>query len=316
MSHSNCHGCSLCLLSCPMWQQRRDMQYSPQGIFKALQHNATHDEIAPALFSCLLCGACDVLCPEQIDITDTIKTLRQALFAKGGEIELRKKIESLLAQPVAETRLEENTIILPGKALRSMPDTLTKIQRLLSNETHAVIATDDGDDIALALEAGIHISEQRRHSFLEPLQGAKRLYISNAHLLRALHRWLPATELCALGYSLSQLNELTSKLNKGDLYLIEAQSFHFDHKQKITHYDQLRYQQGCQTNLDLQRNAIPTAAGALNTLRPALDSTEQGNWILSGRNVQRIVVECAEDGLAMSQVTHHPVLHIADLMGA
>ncbi len=316
MSHSNCHGCSLCLLSCPMWQQRRDVQYSPQGIFKALQHNATHDEITPALFSCLLCGACDVLCPEQIDITDTIQTLRQKAFAKGGEIELRKKIESLLAQPVAETRTEADAIILPGKALRSMPDTLTKIQRLLSNETHTVIAADDGDDIALALEAGIHISEQRRHRFLEPLQGAKRLYISNAHLLRALHRWLPATELCALGYSLSQLNELTSKLNRGDLYLIEAQSFHFDHKQKITHYDQLRYQQGCQTNLDLQRNAIPTAAGALNTLRPALDSTEQGNWILSGRNVQRIVVECAEDGLAMSQVTHHPVLHIADLMGA
>jgi NAD-dependent dihydropyrimidine dehydrogenase PreA subunit len=314
MSHSNCHGCSLCLLSCPMWQQRRDVQYSPQGIFKALQHKATHEEISPALFSCLLCGACDTLCPENIDITASIKTLRKESFAAGTALELKDKVDALLALASPEAKVEENTLILPGKALRDTPVTLARIQSLLSNETNSALAADDGDDIALALEAGIEISEHRLHSFLEPLQGAKKLYVNNGLLLKSLRQWLPATELFALGHSLSQLNALTKKLNADDLYLIEARAFHLDHKLKTTHYDQLRHQQGCQINLDLQRNAIPTAAGGLNAIQPMLDSKAQGEWILNGRNVQRIVVECAEDGIAMSQVSELPVLHIADLM--
>ncbi len=316
MSHSNCHGCSLCLLSCPMWQQHRDVQYSPQGIFKALQHNASYEDITPALFSCLLCGACDILCPENIEITETIKALRKESFSHGVEAELNRKITSLLTQPSSEVKIEKNTIILPGKALRSNPMRLTKIQSLLSSEVDAPLSLDDGDDIALALEVGIEISEHRLHSFLEPLQGAKRLYVNNGHLLKSLRQWLPATELLALGHSLSQLRKLTTKLNEHDLYLIEARSFHHDHKQKIRHYDQLRHQQGCQMNLDLQRNAIPTAAGGLNAIKPMLNSKEQARWILSGHNIQRIIVECAEDEVAMSQVSDLPILHIADLMEA
>ncbi len=299
-----------------MWQQHRDVQYSPQGIFGALLHNASHDDITPALFSCLLCAACDTLCPENIEITETIKALRKESFSHGIEAELNRKITSLLAQPSSEVKIEKNTIILPGKALRSNPMRLTKIQSLLSSEIDTPLSLDDGDDIALALEAGIEISEHRLHSFLEPLHGAKRLYVSNGHLLKSLRQWLPASELLAPGHSLSQLSKLTKKLNKNDLYLIEARSFHHDHKQKIRHYDQLRHQQGCQMNLDLQRNAIPTAAGGLNAIKPMLDSKEQARWILSGRNIQRIIVECAEDEVVMSQVSDLPILHIADLMEA
>ncbi len=301
-----------------MWQQHRDVQYSPQGLFKALQHNASHHDITPALFSCLLCGACDTLCPENIDITETIKTLRKETFSHGIEAELKQKITSLFTQQASSSKvkIEKHTIILPGKALRSNPMRLTKIQSLLSSEIDTSLSLDDGDDIALALEAGIEIPEHRLQRFLEPLQRAKRLYVSNGHLLKSLRQWLPASELLALGHGLSQLSTLTKKLNKNDLYLIEARSFHHDHQQKITHYDQLRHQQGCQMNLDLQRNAIPTAAGGLNAIKPMLDSKEQAHWILSGRNIQRIIVECAEDEVVMSQVSDLPILHIADLMEA
>ncbi len=297
-----------------MWQQRRDVQFSPQGIAKALQHNAMHDEIAPALFSCLLCGACDLLCPENIDITGMITALRKEAFLQGANAALKENIQAQLAQPTSDIKIEENTIVLAGEALRATPTTLEKVLTLLSGETSAVLAMDDGDDIALALEAGIEISDHRLHAFLEPLQGAKRLYISNGHLLKQLRHWLPATELFAIGHSLSQLEAVTRKLNKNDLYVIEPRGYHLDHKQKVTHYDKLRHQHGCHINLDLQRNAIPTAAGGLNALQPQLDSAAQGRWILSGRDVQRIIVECAEDGRAMSQVSKLPVLHIADLM--
>ncbi len=233
---------------------------------------------------------------------------------QGSNAALKEKIESQLVPPTSEIKREENTMVLAGEALRATPATLKRILTLLSGETNATLAIDDGDDIALALEAGVEVSDHRLHAFLEPLQGAKRLYISNGHLLKQLRHWLPATELFAIGHSLSQLDTLTRKLKKSDLYLIETRAYHLDHQQKVTHYDQLRHQQGCHINLDLQRNAIPTAGGGLNALQPQLDCAEQGRWLLSGRNVQRIIVECAEDGRAMSQLSALPVLHIADLM--
>ena len=71
-SFSDCYGCSLCLLSCPMWLQRRDVRFSPQGYARAIQHGATALEMAEELSACLMCGACDLLCPEKIDLTGMI----------------------------------------------------------------------------------------------------------------------------------------------------------------------------------------------------------------------------------------------------
>ncbi len=68
-SFSDCHGCSLCLLSCPIWLQRRDVRFSAQGYAKAMQHGADAAGMLDALSACIQCGACDVLCPEKIGLT-------------------------------------------------------------------------------------------------------------------------------------------------------------------------------------------------------------------------------------------------------
>jgi len=68
-SYSDCYGCSLCLLSCPVWLQRRDVRFSAQGYAKAMQHGADADAMAKVLPACIQCGACDVLCPEKIGLT-------------------------------------------------------------------------------------------------------------------------------------------------------------------------------------------------------------------------------------------------------
>ncbi|MDX8390634.1 MAG: (Fe-S)-binding protein, partial [Mariprofundaceae bacterium] len=73
-SFSDCHGCSLCLLSCPMWRQYRDVRHSPQGIAKARQHGGSAADMVEVLSSCIMCGACDVLCPEKIDLTSMMTT--------------------------------------------------------------------------------------------------------------------------------------------------------------------------------------------------------------------------------------------------
>jgi len=71
-SYADCHGCSLCLLPCPMWRQNRDVMFSPQGIAKAMQSEAQTEDLREPVSSCIMCGACDTVCPENIDLIGMI----------------------------------------------------------------------------------------------------------------------------------------------------------------------------------------------------------------------------------------------------
>ena len=68
----------------------------------------------------------------------------------------------------------------------------------LFGEGHA-LAEDDGNDLALALEAGRQIPPTRLSEFLESLSTAKRLIVAEGLLLRALRRWLPKVRAISLG---------------------------------------------------------------------------------------------------------------------
>jgi len=78
-TYADCHGCSLCILPCPMWRQYRDVMFSPQGIAKAMQSGAQAEDLGEPLSSCIQCGVCDVMCPESIDLSTMIEQGRQAL---------------------------------------------------------------------------------------------------------------------------------------------------------------------------------------------------------------------------------------------
>jgi len=58
-----------------MWLQKRDVRFSPQGIAKALQHGALAEDLTEETSSCIDCGACDLLCPEQINLSAMISSL-------------------------------------------------------------------------------------------------------------------------------------------------------------------------------------------------------------------------------------------------
>jgi hypothetical protein len=81
--------------------------------------------------------------------------------------------------------------------------------------------------------------------------------------------------------------------------VIEPRAYHEDYERLVKHYDRLRLERGCATNLDLQRIAIPAAGEA--------------DWILKGRRVERIVVERMEDAEAFSRHSALPVVHVAEL---
>ncbi|MDQ6974174.1 MAG: 4Fe-4S dicluster domain-containing protein [Mariprofundaceae bacterium] len=72
-TYADCQGCSLCILPCPMWRQHRDVMFSPQGFAKSMQYGARAEDLKDYVSSCILCGACDVMCPENIDLTSMIK---------------------------------------------------------------------------------------------------------------------------------------------------------------------------------------------------------------------------------------------------
>ena len=88
-----------------------------------------------------------------------------------------------------------------------------------------------------------------------------------------------------------------------------------DFRRLVGFYDELRQRVGCEMNLDLQRAAIATGAVSLQsrTGLGRIDAAEQALWILEGRDVKRIVVECVDDIEPFEGITDLPVVHLAEV---
>ncbi|MFA6311783.1 MAG: hypothetical protein WCV99_16735 [Sterolibacterium sp.] len=83
--HAACSGCALCLLVCPIWRQTRDIELTPLGCCKALQHGAAIEDLAAAAQWCNLCGACAPVCPERIDLPGMMGSMRRRLGLDSSE---------------------------------------------------------------------------------------------------------------------------------------------------------------------------------------------------------------------------------------
>ena len=313
--YAACSGCSLCLLVCPMWRRSRDPRLSPKGLAKALQCGATPAELAAPLDACSLCGACDPVCPEGIDLPGLIMDLRRQLPPRVPRPQLLDELDAGLqqgvnpgAQPVAS---RSAPLLLAGPDLRADAALLAQVQALLG----LALAADDGADIALALELGVGIPQGRLQVFLESLRGHS-IVAADGLLLRQLRRWLPGSQRMGLGAALSTRAAVRSNLGPADLYVIEPRAYHADYGRMVAFYDRLQLETGCSLSLDLQRIAVPAVADGLPQrmgLAPGDDT--QAKWILQGRKPGRIVVESLADRAAFERVCDVPVLHLAELGG-
>ncbi len=305
-----CSGCSLCRLVCPMWRSQRDPRFSPEGIAKARQSGAALADLAPALDACTLCGACDPVCPENIDLSGMIMDLRRELPPHPELVALQIGYQQAAegAEPASA-----GALLLPGSALRADPPLLDKVQSLLGLRR----APDDGADIVVALEIGGEIAPQRLRRFLDGSEG-RSLVVGDGLLQRQLRRWLPACRLQGLGEALGNLSAIRRRIASTDFYVIEARAFHADHQRLVAHYDALRKESGCAMNLDLQRIAMPAHASGYPGLRmgPAREDLAQARWLLQGRTPARIVVENPAERALLRRVVDVPVLHLAELAGA
>ncbi len=284
--HAACSGCSLCLLVCPVWRQTHDPRMTPEGRARALQHGATAADIAASLQSCTLCGACEPVCPEEIDLVGMTLGLRAQLGGATATEELPASGRPRQASPV---------VFIPAPALRKNGETLARIAALLG----AATCEDPGEDIIQALQAGIPVSAARRAQFVAGLKAARTIVVEDGFWKRHLRAWLPRAQVTGLGEALSSLDSVRKGLRKTDLYVIEPRSYHRDYERLVKHYDRLRAESGCSLNLDLQRIAIPAMG--------------QAGWILKGLGVERIVVESLEDAAAFERHGTHPVVHVAEL---
>ncbi len=283
-----CSGCSLCRLVCPMWRAHRDPRFSAEGLAKARQNGATAAALADAAYACCLCGACDPVCPENIDLTGMILDLRREA----------PRAASAVASPAPDAP-PAGALLLPGPELRANPALLARVETLLG----FACTEDDGVDIALALETGGEIDPARRRKFLDGLAG-RTLVVGDGLLLRTLRRWLPGARLQSLGEALSGLVAIRRRLASADFYVIEPRAYHADYERLVGHYDRLRAETGCALNLDLQRIAIPASGEA------------EVRWMLQGRRPARIFVESLADRAVFMRACDIPVLHIAELAEA
>ncbi len=302
-----CSGCSLCRLVCPMWRQRRDPRYCPEGIAKARQNGAAAAELAEVLDACTLCGACDPVCPEGIDLTGMIIELRRELEVPPDLHVLQVGYEQAAGMAEASP---PGALLLPGAALRAEPDLLARVEALLGLRG----AEDDGADLAVALEIGGDIDSLRRRRFLAGLDG-RTLVVGDGLLLRTLRQWLPGARLQGLGEALGKLQAIRRRIASADFYVIEARAYHADQPRLVAHYDDLRKESGCAMNLDLQRIAVPPRASAYPGLRmgPTREDLEQARWLLQGRQPARILVENPGEREVFRRVVDVPVLHLAEL---
>jgi heterodisulfide reductase subunit C len=292
---SSCHGCSLCLLSCPVWRQTRDVRLTPHGRAKALQNGAIAADLHASIASCTLCGACEPACPEEIPLVDMILALRRS-----------QPLPSEPSKVTTDAAVTAENVLLPGEALRTDAERLKRIASLLD----IAVAADDGSDISRAIECGAELAPDRLSGFLNSLSGAARLVVADGLLLRKLREWLPEARVVSLGEALSTLDAVRARLRATDLYVIEPRAFHADHARLVRHYDGLIKARNVKTNLDLQRFAIPTCASSAAT---RVDPLDQARWILQGRAFERVVVEDAADCAVFARVTDRQVLHIGDL---
>jgi len=310
-SYSDCSGCSLCLLVCPVWRQSRDISLTPHGHAKALQHGNSAAEVAASVGHCTLCMACEPVCPENIDIIGMILELRRQLDAPTWLRSLQDRMNERAVHPIASLP-SSSTMLLPDNALHEHPDTLARIVTLLGT----TLSEDDGSDISLAIESGAAIPKQRLQRFLAPLRQPRKIIVADGLLLRHLKQWLPNANIIGLGEALSGHADVRRGLRATDLYVIEPRAYHSDYQLMVKHYDRLRAAHGCAFNLDLQRIAIPATARNLPQRLGLIASDDDGQtrWMLHGRNIARIVVESMEDRAALEKASSFPVVHLADLV--
>lgn len=307
---THCNGCGVCMLSCPVWLQHHTKALTFCGRNRASIGGATEEELAPSARACILCGSCEPLCPMGIRTQQSTIALRRRLVQQG-----------FLPKPGAEhskrtpASIAVSRALLPGRALRADAKLMASVFDLLGRG--AACSSENGEDIAQALESGGEISESSVKAFMGPLLKAAEVIVADGLLFNALRSLLPSSiALRPLGQALLLNPRVQRGLRPTDFYMIETRAYNAHLREFVAFYDSVRSSTGCFMNLDLQRVATPTGAASFQHregLRSMISIEAQVAWLLEGRKAERIVVEHLDDHAAFTKYTQLPVVHLAEV---
>ena len=313
----------MCALPCPVFRQSRDLTLTLHGRARALLAGATPAEVAPSTLACVLCGACEPVCPEEIDTVGMTLELRRTLTTQDMN-PLARTVQtqhpSWVAPPAvtgASAPPARTFALLASSRFEARTDLQTRVIETLGGHAEVNVIPDAGDDLAVRLEAGLDIPDTRRRQFLAGLPSRGTVVVLDGLFLRTLRVWRPGLRAMSLGEALLRRPAVTRALRPEDLLVIDSRGFHAEHTRLVKFYDRVRAERGCDTNLDLQRVAIPTGAVSLQT-RLGIgdhDVAAQVRWIMEGRAARRVVVEAVEDLAAFGEHGGVPVCHLAEVTG-
>lgn len=308
---SQCNGCGVCMLSCPVWNQHHTKMLTFCGRTRASIGGATDEDLVSSAKACILCGSCEPLCPMGIRTQQATIALRRNLFKHG----LLPKPNAHLNNPKPQTP-GSSRVLLPGTTLRADHKLASAVLGLLGQNVS--LHFEDGYDIALALESGQAISHARIDSFRQSLMNAIEIIVADGLLFNLLGSILPSSiALRSLGQALLANPKVRAGVKKTDFYMIETRAYNANRKKFVAWYDELREETGCFMNLDLQRVATPTGAASYHHregLENIISIEAQVKWLLDGRDAQRIVVEHLDDREAFAKYTTIPVVHLAEVV--
>jgi len=308
---SQCNGCGVCMLSCPVWHQHHTKALTYCGRNRALIGGADEEDLAEAARGCILCGSCEPLCPMGIRTQQATIRLRKNLSARG-----------LLPKPIVQPDAQRAGVagsprlVIPGRILRTNNALASTVITLLGQG--AGLHSDDGYDIRLTLESGQEMNDDRLAAFIAPMMKVAEIIVADGLLYNVLSSLLPSSiAVRTLGQALLANQRVRAAIKPTDFYMIETRAYNANRCSFVAVYDALHQETGCMMNLDLQRVATPTGAASMQHregLAMIISIEDQVKWLLEGRKAERVVVESLDDYEAFTAYTKLQVVHLAEVV--
>jgi len=84
-----CSFCGFCETSCPTYVETLNRLYSPRGrvgVAKLLlEEGLINGSSVKSIYTCLLCRACEEVCPSEVKVVEIMLRVRRVLASKGGD---------------------------------------------------------------------------------------------------------------------------------------------------------------------------------------------------------------------------------------